>query len=324
MTIEKATRVGVTPLIVLYGESGTGKSMTALLVARGLAGPDGLIIGVDTESRRLSLYADVIPNGFSVINLEQPFSPKRYMEAGDMALAEKPACLVFDSGSHEWSGLGGVCDMAAASEEKTGKPGLHNFKAPKTEHQHWIQWLLRCPVPVVVCLRAKHKTKQTKGTVEMFEAGEIEKYQIGRTVIKKQEEISAITSDDFIFEATAHMQILQDHTIVVSKCNHPDLRKCFPADRERPITIEDGAAVGRWCKSLGQPEKASADPLKTAKAALWDTTKPIRGEDKTWASTVKWLREKSILTAEQTIQSLTADQLIEAAEKASIVIKEGV
>ena len=69
--IKKATRVGINPLIEIYSESGCGKTFSALLLARGMAGPSGKIVVADSESGRASLYADVHPEtgGFDTFDL---------------------------------------------------------------------------------------------------------------------------------------------------------------------------------------------------------------------------------------------------------------
>src|SRR5690606_13844155 len=105
-------------------------------------GPSGDIHVIDTESRRASLYADVIPGGFSVLDLDAPFTPARYIAAMQFVIDAGAKVIVTDSMSHEWEGLGGVLDMAAANEEKSGKPGLHNWKAPKLEHAKLMQFIL--------------------------------------------------------------------------------------------------------------------------------------------------------------------------------------
>ena len=288
-TIRQATRTGVVPLIGLYSESGCGKTYSSLLLARGIAGPNGQLVMLDTESRRGSLYADVIPGGFDVLDLEPPFSPKRYREAIAAIVASKPAAMVVDSASHEWEGDGGVLNMADEIESKSGKPGLHCWKVPKLEHGRLMLDLLRLEIPCVVCVRAKYKTKQVKvgeppasAMGRHFSGAVIDKR---KTEIVKDDHTSPIQAADFIFELTAHMEILQDHTVHVTKCSHPDLRKCFPADGQGPITIEHGAAVARWC-SGGGAKPAASKPATTAKsnnakeikAQLWSMLNHVHGE----------------------------------------------
>lgn len=250
-TPKPATRAGINPFIVAYSESGCGKTFSALLLARGLAGPSGKIVVADSESGRASLYADVLPGGFETFELAAPFSPDRYVAAIDAIEESGAAVGIIDSGSHEWDGPGGVLDMAAEIEAKSGKSGLHCWRAPKFEHSKFIQRLLRIKMPLIVCLRAKYKSRQTK--------------EGGKTVIIRDETTSPIQAEDFIFEATAHFEILQDHTIIVTKCSHPSLRKCLPEDRKGMITTEHGAKLAEWCKAAGQ----SSPIVATERTRKW-------------------------------------------------------
>lgn len=302
-TSKPATRQGVIPWIDLYSESGCGKTYSSLLLARGIVGPSGRIEMLDSESGRGSLYADVLPGGYNTTAIEPPFSPARYIEAIMYILSLKPAAIVVDSMSHEWEGMGGVTDMAMQNEETSKRSGLHNWKGPKMEHAKLVQLLLRSPVPVICCIRAKHKTRQIKGTSELAEANVIRRDQIGKTVILKDEFTSPIQAEDFIFEATAHMEILHDHSIRLTKCNHPDLEKCFP--KTGPIKIEHGEAIARWCKA---PAEVSGDPtIEILKKELWKLTKAKHGGDK--AKLLQWLIDEMLVMPEDTLETLTAKTL---------------
>jgi hypothetical protein len=248
--IKKATRQNVKPLIAIYAESGCGKTMSALLMARGIAGPNGKIILADSESGRGSLYADVIPGGYETFDLCAPFSPQRYIDAIDVMEEAGADVGIIDSGSHEWEGIGGVLEMAGDNEERTKKAGLHNWKQPKLEHARFVQRLLRTKMPVIVCLRAKHKSRQTKNAQ-------------GKTEIVKDDFASPIQAEDFIFEATAHLEIMPDHTIRLTKCSHPDLGKCFPEDFKRPINVSDGEAIARWSVGAAPaPSQPASKPVQ--------------------------------------------------------------
>lgn len=309
--IKKATRQGIIPLIGLYSESGCGKTMSALLLARGLAGPTGKIVMVDTESRRGSLYADVIPGGYEVLDLDQPFTPQRYIEAIEFAEKSGASIVVVDSMSHEWEGIGGVCDMAGDNESRSGRPGLHNWKTPKIEHAKMVQRLLRSPVPLVCCIRAKYKTRQKKD-------------EKGKTVIVKDEVTSPIQAEDFIFEMTCHAEILQDHTVIVTKCSHPALRDCLPKDRERPIKTEDGQALAHWCASAGATSSAATaeSDTKPLVKKLWGLLKPVRGEENNWIGAEAWLVGNKIITDGQSVLKLTAKELQDVINKTEIVFEE--
>jgi len=303
MELKKATRTGVKPLIGIYGESGTGKSMTALLLARGLVGPNGRIAMIDSESGRGSLYADVIPGGYDVLELKEPFAPSRYVEAIRIVEESGAGVLIIDSASHEHEGIGGVLDMAAQNEERSGKAGLHNWKAPKMEHAKFMLKLLQSPLPIIVCLRAKYKTRQTK--------------EGGKTIIVKDEKTSPIQSEDFVFEMTAHAEILQNHTIILTKVSHPELRKCFPGDQTVPISIEHGEALARWCNGSSSPssgtsttKQADLTPLQAVKTILWKLMAPVnKGPDGKVPK--DWSVIHQILWREDILDPANVDQVLD-------------
>lgn len=306
--IKPASRQGIKPLIGLYSESGCGKTYSSLLLARGMAGPSGKIVMIDTESGRGQLYADVIAGGYDVLSLTEPFSPARYIDAIRDAEEAKPAVLVIDSASHEWAGLGGVTDMATEQEGR-GMKGLGVWKVPKMEHAKFMLKLLQSPLPIITCLRAKHKSKQTKNAQ-------------GRTEIVKDDFTTPIQADDFIFEATVHAEILQDHSIRLTKCSHPALRSCFPA--QGPVTIEHGQALAAWCAapSVTAAAPAPSDPRKTALSALWKLCLPIRGADKSWGKVEAQLSAWKILPEGKTVLGLSIEEIQDVTDKATIAIQE--
>jgi hypothetical protein len=284
--IKPATRVGINPLIVAYSESGCGKTYSALLLARGMAGPSGKIVVADSESGRASLYADVLPGGFETFGIDAPFSPARYVEAIDAIEASGAAVGIIDSGSHEHEGPGGVLDMAMENEHRSGRAGLHNWKTPKFEHAKYVQRLLRIKIPIIICLRAKYKTRQGKD-------------EKGKTCIIKDDYVSPIAAEDFIFEATAHFQINANHSIILTKCSHPSLRDCFPKDQTTPITIEHGKALAAWCNAAGKPTATPtttpASEVEALKKELWKMLQAKLGADLTPEKANQWLFKQEIL-----------------------------
>lgn len=311
-SIKRASRQGVRPLIGLYSESGCGKTYSALLLARGIAGPTGKIIQVDSESGRGSLYADVpIIGGYETLEIAAPFSPGRYIEAIQEVERAKPAIGIIDSGSHEWEGIGGVLDQAAEIEEKSGKPGLHVWRKPKLEHAKFVLKLVQSSIPWIICLRAKYKSRQGKNAQ-------------GKTEIIKDDHTTPIQADDFIFEMTAHAEIFQDHKIRLTKWSHPALKECFPKDG--PITIEHGQSVARWCNSTGgnsapsnppqQQGKLTPDSIKELKTELWGLLGPDRrGTGRSWDVGNQWLIDETLMDPTDTVSEMNQDQLRELIEK---------
>lgn len=253
LSIRQATRKGVRPIIDLYGESGSGKTFSALLLARGFVGPTGTMVLADTESGRGELYSDVKEiGGYDVLPIGEPFSPARCVQAIDAVEKSGATIGIFDSLSHFWEGIGGVLDMADQNEEKSGKAGLHNWRKPKMEHAMMVQKFLRSSIPWIICLRAKYKTRQAKDG--------------GKTVIVKDDGLSPIQADDFIFEATAHGAIDLQHRFHPTKISHPALADCLP--NGAPITIDHGRKLAAWCAASGTTPTATQAPTSATNKLL--------------------------------------------------------
>jgi hypothetical protein len=154
LNIAPAERAGAHLLIQLYGPPRSGKTYTALRVARGMVGAKGKIGVLDTESGRARLYSDKVPGGFVVGELTPPYTPRRYLEAIEEFLAYGVDILVVDSFSHCWEGPGGVLEMADQAEEN-GKKGLMKWLAPKRDYKKLVSFLLSTRMHMILCSRAK-------------------------------------------------------------------------------------------------------------------------------------------------------------------------
>lgn len=305
MTFSPATRQAVRPLIAITGENNSGKTHSALLLARGIAGPDGIIAMIDTESGRGSLYANEIPGGYQRGDLMPPFSPNAYSDALNSAESMNAACIVVDSFSHEWEGDGGVCDMAG-EREASGKPGLHNWKEPKSQHQKLILRLMRSKVPVIVCLRAKYKTKN------------VAQERNGRTVQVpvKDDFLTPIQSDGFAFEATIILEMSRQDpgSFLLTKWSVPDILKCFPGAGPKQLSadklsIKHGEAIANWCRS-NSVARPAADPeaavIAAAKKTLWEL---VKAEFKTPKDFESFLVCESIMPDGKTLGTLELSEL---------------
>jgi hypothetical protein len=154
LNIAPAERAGAHLLIQLYGPPRSGKTYTALRIARGTVGPKGKIGVLDTESGRARLYSDKVPGGFVVGELTPPYTPRRYLEAIEEFLAYGVDILVVDSFSHCWEGPGGVLEMADQAEEQ-GRKGLQKWLAPKRDYKKLVSFLLSTRMHMILCSRAK-------------------------------------------------------------------------------------------------------------------------------------------------------------------------
>lgn len=223
--IKPANRGESKVFIQLTGLSGCGKTMSALRLARGLVGPKGKIGFVDTEQKRAGLYADKF-GGFDVINMEAPFTPERYIQAIDTFKDAGYDCVIVDSMSHEWDGVGGVLDMA----DKSSVKGIGAWKVPKAKHRKMMNHLLHCGMHIIGCYRAKKPL--------------IEKMVNGRKVMEEGPlEICAESKN--IYDITVSV-ILDEETkmpTINGKCPE-DIEYLFRPDQF--ITEDTGGAIIEW------------------------------------------------------------------------------
>jgi hypothetical protein len=160
LNIAPAERAGAHLLIQLYGPPRSGKTYTALRIARGMVGPKGRIGVLDTESGRARLYSDKVESGFVVGELTPPYTPRRYLEATQEFLAYGIDILVIDSFSHCWEGPGGVLEMADQAEEQ-GRNGLAKWLEPKRDYKKLVSFLLSTRMHTILCSRAKQPIVET-------------------------------------------------------------------------------------------------------------------------------------------------------------------
>lgn len=153
LNIRPAVRGGSKAVIAIAGVSGSGKTYTALKIARGMVNSPGEIGFLDSENMRGSLYADILDGQFRIADLYPPFSPSRYAAAIKEFQDAGVKVLVIDSVSHEWEGEGGCDDIANA---KVGK--MQNWIGAKREHKSFMNTLLQSNMHIICCLRAREKT----------------------------------------------------------------------------------------------------------------------------------------------------------------------
>lgn len=229
MQIKKAKRQAVPMLISIASPSGYGKTYSALLMASGLVGDNGKVGFIDTEKGRGSMYADdadllsSLPQGYDVIEVEEPFTPEKYIEA--IRAFKDYDVIVIDSGTHEWEGSGGCQDIAENNKLRS----LPNWAKAKMEHKKFMNCLTQASQHIIVCLRAREKTKPEKinGKIEMVECG-----------------IQPVCEKNFMFEMTLSMMLAENHKPILTKCPKP-LKPLFEGE-QAIITKALGEKLKAW------------------------------------------------------------------------------
>lgn len=306
--IRPATRTGVIPLVGCYGPSGSGKTMSALMLMRGLVGPKGRITLIDSESGRGSLFADIIQGGYSVLDLDAPFSPDRYFDAFDVAEKSSDG-VVIDSLSHCHNGEGGILDMQEAeltrmAGDNYGKREackLASWIRPKMEMKRFIGRILRSKIPLICCLRGEPKTHMVKD-------------DNGKGKVITDQFSTPIFDSKFIYELLLNLETYskdgQGGYVIPRKITHPSLASLLPHPNEQ-VSIKHGEALAAWCAGGSKPSKPvkpdTSKEIASLKKQLWDATASIHFGSKDKLE--QHLHDELLLPDDATLSDLSTTQL---------------
>lgn len=244
--IRPAQRAHAKPLIGLYGESGSGKTYSALLLARGFVGPEGRICMIETESGRGEAYADPTEypeiGGYDVVSMRDDFSPAAYGQAIKAVENAGVDALIIDSASHEWEGAGGVLAMAAQNQAG-GKKGPIVWQQPKILHQReFMLRFMQTAIPLVIlCMRAKYPMREV----------EIK----GKKQWVRSEDLHPKQADDILYEMFIHGWLDMQHRLHVNRCTAKGLQPVFITGQ--PLSLETGQQMKAWASGSAPPAKGN-------------------------------------------------------------------
>lgn len=153
----KAVKFDAKARVAFVGVSGSGKSYTALILARALAGPTGKIAAIDTEHGSLSLYSDI----FS-FDVDEPdsYSTEYLLEQLDYAEDNGYAVFLVDSLSHFWMGKDGALEFVDAAKRRS-RDGMEGWKAFKPHERQMVDRFLASPCHIIVTMRTKTDYEET-------------------------------------------------------------------------------------------------------------------------------------------------------------------
>lgn len=256
--------------IGLSGGSGTGKTYTALLMARGIAetvtGKKGAKIGyVDTENRRALHYKATFPEmmhfDFKAVdeggNLVG-FGPERWIDVIDAAEEAELPVLILDSFSHAWEGVGGVLDLHATTLDRLtgGNDALADKRSQlawaevKPRYRRLIDRIVRARTNIIICTRAKPVMQNGFGN----------NAKNARKTKTRREDVpwDPASDGDLMFEMTT-MVILDPSApgCPVHQIKVADQFKNL-LDPRRPMGEATGRAMAEWAKGQGDAQKQKA------------------------------------------------------------------
>lgn len=199
-TIEVASRKKVKMRINLGGVAGSGKTTSALLLAKGLVGDWSKIVVIDTEHGSASLYSHL--GAFKTVLLEAPYDPKRYVEAIKFCESQNDIeCIITDSISHEWEGQGGCLEIHSRMGGK-----FETWARVTPLHDAFKAAIINCSKHIITTCRLKTDYEMTSKKDSSDGKGRIEK--VG---------LKSITREGFDYEVTISFKINHDHVAEIDK-----------------------------------------------------------------------------------------------------------
>lgn len=234
--------------VALVGGTNSGKTYSALRLARGIAGPKGKIAVLDTEGGRTLHLKDQF--AFDVSMMDPPFRPARFAEAARDAEAAGYDCLVIDSFSMEWVGLGGVLEwhgqeldrMAGDDHRKRERVKMAAWIKPKSAHKEMVFSFLQRRMPVIFSIRGEE-------TVKPGEAGE-----------KPSKLFKAVCNQAFLFEVTVSFRLATERKGIID-LSDPSSWKMEGAHRDifrdgEQLSEAHGERLAAWAKGGSVPPPA--------------------------------------------------------------------
>jgi hypothetical protein len=242
---KKAARTKAKLRMALIGPSGSGKTYSALALATGLGGRIALI---DTERGSGELYADSFD--YDTLQLEPPFTPKKYIDAIKAAEDAGYASVIVDSLSHAWAGEGGILDIHDTSTRgsRSGN-GFQAWKDVTPQHERIVNAILGAKLHVIGTIRTK-----TAYEVVEDERGKKAPKRIGLAPIQRQ---------GLEYEFTCVLDLsVESHIASASK----DRTGLFDS-QHFVISQDTGRQLAAWLDSGADPVE-KPDPFADWKEAI--------------------------------------------------------
>ena len=239
--------------LAIEGPSGSGKSYSALLIARGLVGAEGKIAFIDTEKDSGKLYADITP--FDHASLDEPYTPERYIALIQMAEKAGYDCIIIDSMSHEWVGTGGILEI----HDKMPGNSWINWGKCNPRHEAFLNTMLKSPCHIIATMRSKQSYTQ--------EADGNGKQQVKKLGMAPQQR------DGMEYEMTAVLKMDVSHQAEGDK----DRTGLFPVGQWFTPSVDTGEALGAFLDAGVAPEAKPEQPMSPYQPSASNATGGIVG-----------------------------------------------
>lgn len=251
LTFKKASKSMAKAKIALTGPSGAGKTLSALLLAKGLTS-GGRVAVIDTENNSASLYEDRFDGWeYFVLPMNPPYTVQKYIMGIDLAIKEGFDCLIIDSLTHVWAAEGGLLQQKEALDSRGGN-SYTNWGSITKLYEELKGKLLHSKIHMICTMRSKQEY-----ILEQNEKGKQAPKKVG---------LAPIMRDGMEYEFTVVFDIGMDHQYMATK----DRTSLFNGV-VATVTEETGTQIKEWLKTEPPPV---ASPVPAPAAPAIETPEP--------------------------------------------------
>lgn len=243
---QKAKKEKIYLKVLLAGASGSGKSYSALKLATGIANKmGGRIAAIDTEAGRIRYYANEFD--FDDLQLSEPYTPEKYIEAITQAVDSGYNVLIIDSITHEWNYILDQVDKIPGTNSYTKWGKL----TPR--HNKFTEKMIQSPINIIATVRGK-------------DAYVLEQDKNGKQVPKKVG-LGYTQRDGLEYEYTVTFNIDQTNHVATAQKDNTHLFE----NKYEMLTEKDGEALYEWANSGEERVPTLEEKLKPIQKKVIDT-----------------------------------------------------
>ena len=221
MELRTSTRSKTKIKLAIQGVSGSGKTLSSLLMAYGIANDWSKIAVIDTENGSADLYCHL--GSYKVLSLSAPYTPESYIQAITICEQAGVEVIIIDSISHVWEFLL-KCHAAMVGNS------FVNWGKITPRYDAFIQKMLQSSCHIICTMRAK------QGYVLNERNGKAIPEKIG---------LRAIAREGTDYEFTVVLNIDQNHLAKATK----DRTGLFNQQAAFTPNAEVGVKFLNWCKA---------------------------------------------------------------------------
>ena len=239
MPYSKVTREKSKLRLALAGSSGSGKTLSALLIAYGITEDWEKIALIDTEHGRARFYAnrsDLGTGEFLYQEMTAPFSPEKYikMVQEGAETVGSDGVVIIDSFSHAWDNEGGVLDIKSEIAKRTDKTSYSAWDEAGKIQNNLVNTILSVNCHTIVTLRTKMAY-----AMEINDKGKTVPVKIGLAPVQRE-------NTEYEFDIV--LNIARNHIATASKDT------TFLDQWQGVITPELGKSLKEWLDMGVEPE----------------------------------------------------------------------